>query len=108
MVIAVDFDGTLCKSQWPEIGEPNIELINKLISARNNGHKIILWTCRNGSDLEDARDWCRGYGLLFDGVNASLPEKIQQYGGWDTRKIDADIYIDDRAMTPERFCCYET
>lgn len=28
MIIAVDFDGTLCRSVWPGIGEPNIVLIN--------------------------------------------------------------------------------
>lgn len=26
-IIAVDFDGTLCENKWPEIGEPNKELI---------------------------------------------------------------------------------
>ena len=28
--IAVDFDGTLCASNWPKIGEPNRELISQL------------------------------------------------------------------------------
>ena len=26
-IIAVDFDGTLCFSTWPELGEPNRPLI---------------------------------------------------------------------------------
>ena len=26
-IIAVDFDGTLCYSNWPELGEPNYALI---------------------------------------------------------------------------------
>ena len=26
-IIAVDFDGTLCYSNWPELGEPNMPLI---------------------------------------------------------------------------------
>lgn len=30
-IIAVDFDGTLCENKWPEIGEPNTELIGYLI-----------------------------------------------------------------------------
>ena len=29
-VIAVDFDGTLCKQAWPEIGEENEILIEHL------------------------------------------------------------------------------
>ena len=27
-IIAVDFDGTLCFSKWPDCGEPNQALIN--------------------------------------------------------------------------------
>lgn len=105
MIIAVDFDGTLSTgAEWPLIGEPNISLIKKLIDAQQKGHYIILWSCRNGRDLQEAVDWCEDYGLKFDGVNASPPNKIKEYSGWDTRKIDADIYIDDKAMTPERFC----
>ena len=33
-IIAVDFDGTLCENKWPEIGEPNTELISYLIEMR--------------------------------------------------------------------------
>jgi len=29
-IIAVNFDGTLCFSKWPELGEPNQALINYL------------------------------------------------------------------------------
>ena len=28
--IAVDFDGTLCYSKWPELGQPNLALIEYL------------------------------------------------------------------------------
>ena len=31
MIICVDFDGTLCEHKYPEIGNPNNELIEKLI-----------------------------------------------------------------------------
>lgn len=41
-VIAVDFDGCLCKNRWPEIGEANGKLITTLIQARKDGHKLIL------------------------------------------------------------------
>ena len=41
---AVDFDGTLCENAYPEIGAPNLPLIDKLISRRRLGAKIILWT----------------------------------------------------------------
>lgn len=51
-IIAVDFDGTLCRNQYPEIGEPNNALIEYLKTRQNMGHKLILWTCRVGDKLE--------------------------------------------------------
>lgn len=27
--IAIDFDGTICKSKYPDIGEPNWNIINQ-------------------------------------------------------------------------------
>lgn len=53
-IIAVDFDGTLCFSKWPELGEPNRPLIEYLKVWRNQGNKLILWTCRAGEALEKA------------------------------------------------------
>lgn len=54
MIIGVDFDGTLCHGNWPDIGEPNIRLINKLLKLQRTGNKIILWTCRDGEPLHQA------------------------------------------------------
>lgn len=62
------------------------------------GHQIILWTSRAGADLENAVEWCRLQGLVFDAVNEPLPEQIKRWGN-DTRKIYADYYIDDKNMT---------
>jgi len=96
-VIAVDFDGCLCKQRWPAIGEANEKLIISLIQARKDGHKLILYTCREGKRLCEAVVWCREHGLVFDAVNENLPERIAKYGG-DCRKISADIYLDDNAF----------
>ena len=76
-VYAVDFDGTLCESVYPGIGEPNIALINHLIKRRADGNKVILWTCRCGDRLQEAVAWCKGHGLEFDAVNENLPELIE-------------------------------
>ena len=95
-IIAVDFDGTLCKNAWPEIGEANEPLIKYVKEKQANGDKIILWTCRTGELLQAALVWCLAHGLIFDMVNANLPEVIETMGG-DTRKIYADEYIDDKA-----------
>ena len=88
--IAVDFDGTLCENAWPDIGEENRELINKLIEERKNGNTVILYTCRKGNELEEAVEWCKDRGLIFDYINENTQEHIEWAGG-DTRKIYADI-----------------
>ena len=99
-IMAVDFDGTLCFSKWPELGEPNIQLIEYLGSWKNQGNKLILWTCRAGEALDKAVDWCRDQHLEFDAVNDNLPEVIEMYGS-NSRKITCDYYIDDKAKLPE-------
>ena len=99
-VIAVDFDGTLCIDRYPAIGNENIALIEKLKHLRNNGCKLILWTCRKGMYLDAAIHWCQDFGLEFDTINENLPEHIDFYGD-DSRKIFADIYIDDRSVHPQ-------
>lgn len=94
-IIAVDFDGTLCKNEWPLIGEPNMSLIVYLKSCKEKGDKIILWTCRTGELLKQSVEWSKEKGLIFDAVNKNVKEAIRKFGG-DSRKIYADAYIDDR------------
>ena len=95
-IIAVDFDGTLCKNKWPEIGDPNDELIQYLIMMQKTvGARLILWTCRIGEMLDNAITWCLEQGIQFDAVNKNLPDIIEEFGS-DTRKIFANRYIDDR------------
>lgn len=99
MTYAVDFDGTLCQNKWPEIGRPFPSMINRMKRLRRNGHKLILWTCREGMPLVEAITWCAQHGLFFDAVNDNLPEHKERFDG-NCRKIFADYYIDDRAMPP--------
>ena len=97
--IAVDFDGTLCFSSWPELGEPNLPLINYLKQWKADGNKLILWPCRAGEALEKAVLWCAEQQLQFDAINDNLPEVIALYGN-NSRKISCDYYIDDKAILP--------
>lgn len=104
-IIAVDFDGTLCENKWPEIGEPNTNLIGYLIEMRKSfGAKIILWTCRVGEMLDKAVNWCSEHRLEFDAVNENLPHIVERFGS-DTRKIFANVYIDDRITTRNEQSC---
>lgn len=97
-IIAVDFDGTLCENKWPNIGEPNQEVLDYVLSEQQKGAKLILWTNRSGLRLEDAVCWCGMRKLFFDAVNQNLPEIIKKFGS-DTRKVFANEYIDDMAST---------
>lgn len=92
---AVDFDGTLCDSEYPNFGKPNKRLIKFLIKKKKEGHKVTLWTCREGTELLNAVKWCEKHGLTFDAVNENLPEDIEVFGS-DPRKIGYDILIDDK------------
>lgn len=93
---AIDFDGTLHFGRYPNIGPANEDLINVLKIARTMGVKLILWTSREGAVLEEAVEWCRGYGLEFDALNDNLESTIELFGS-NPRKVAADLYIDDRA-----------
>ena len=95
--IAVDFDGTLCTNKYPEIGLPNVTLIERLIKLKDS-NTLILWTCRTGDQLNKAVEWCKNHGLEFDYVNENSELTLAKYNYEDSRKITADIYIDDRAM----------
>ena len=106
MVIATDFDGTLCESVWPGIGAPNTELIEALKKRRTEGDKIILWTCREDERLQEALEWCKAQGLEFDAVNDNLQEKKDLWGN-NPRKIAADVYIDDKAIRLEYKTCLD-
>ena len=94
MIIAVDFDGTLCENAWPDIGEPNRELIDFLIKRRKQGDKLILWTMRESWALLNAIYWCNEHGLQFDAINDNLAEQQEKYHN-NPRKVYADLYIDD-------------
>ena len=102
-IYAVDFDGTLCVSSFPEIGAPNMRLINHLIKRKKKGNKLILWTCRVGERLAEAVSWCKDKGLEFDAINSNLPEMIEYWGN-DPRKVFADVYIDDKAKNKAKYC----
>ena len=96
-VIAVDFDGCICTMKYPNIGEPNWEVINALKDEKATGAKLILWTCRCDEALTAAVDACTSWGLQFDAVNENVPERLVKYGYSDSRKISADEYWDDLA-----------
>ena len=98
MVIAVDFDGTIVEHRYPEIGREipfAIDTLKMLIADR---HKVILWTVREGKLLDEAVEWCRERGVEFYAVNKDYPEEKKEYNNHVSRKIKAEVWIDDRNL----------
>ena len=94
VIYAVDFDGTLCEENWPDIGAPNLTLIEFLKKTRKEGGEVILYTMREGAKLDEAVKWCKNHGLYFDAINDNLP-RIKALFGNNPRKVFANFYIDD-------------
>ena len=96
MTIAVDFDGTIVEHRYPAIGKElpfAIDTLRKLVS---DGHKVILWSVREGRLLDEAVEFCRTRGLEFYAVNSEYPNFSWNHDG--ARKLKADIYIDDHNL----------
>ncbi len=94
LIIAVDFDGTIVEDAYPGIGEPRIFAFETLKRLHQDGHRLILWTYRCNNKLDDAVEFCRLQGIEFYAVNKSFPE--EDFNGDVSRKIMADLFIDDR------------
>lgn len=94
--IAVDFDGTIVEHRYPAIGKELPFAIETLKLLQKKGHRLILWSYRAGDELEQAVEFCRMRGIEFYAVNKNYPE--EKLGPGISRKILADIYIDDRNL----------
>ena len=78
MVIAVDFDGTIVRHRYPGIGKEIPFAIETL-------------------KLDEAVEWCKNRGLEFYAVNKDYPEEQKDHQSY-TRKLKADLFIDDRNL----------
>lgn len=103
MIIAIDFDGTIVKHEYPDVGPPVPGAIESIKKLKNAGHTLILYTMRGSkhiwegnerNDLQSAIDFCEGNGLEFDYYN----ENPGQLNWTNSPKIYAHIYIDDAAF----------
>ncbi len=97
MIIAIDFDGTLCRGTYPNIGGPQPYAVEVMKKLSADGHYLIIWTCRHGELLTKAINWMLDQGIPFNRVNEHNPDNLAKYGG-DARKIYAHVYIDDKNL----------
>lgn len=102
MVIAVDFDGTLYQNatSFPTVsgGKWNMPLISKILEIQKDNDTIqwILWTCREGKEVDIALEALKPFGIRWDSVNDGSPLCVALLK-CNPRKVIADLYIDDRA-----------
>ena len=123
-IYCVDFDGTIVKHEYPEIGEPApnaFEVLKELIAR---GDKIILYTMRSHKPhiqkivsidpktneeivtkverdtLQEAIDFCSKNGVEFYGINTNPSQKF-----WTkSPKAYGHIYIDDAGIGCPLLC----
>lgn len=96
MTIAVDFDGTIVRHRYPEIGAEIPFATQTLKMLIKEQHQLILWTVREGELLDAAVEWCRQRGVEFYAVNKDFPEEDIDKNQHYSRKLKVDMWIDDR------------
>lgn len=93
LTVAVDFDDTMADNHYPECGElyPHVkDVINNL---QLKGVYFILWTARVGVELDAVKEMLIRNGIFITTVNHNC-----DHAPYRTRKIYADIFIDDRGI----------
>jgi len=93
-IIAVDFDNTIVEQRYPQIGEPLPLAQEGLQALRDAGWHIIIWTCRSGERLEQARKFLDEGGYAYDEINEN---SLVNFGD---PKLFANLYLDDRSFPP--------
>lgn len=97
MKISIDFDGTIVEHRYPEIGKEVPFATLTLKKMIEDGHVLVLNTAREGELLDEAVEWCAERGVEFFAVNKNYPEETPDSPDY-SRKIKADIYVDDRNL----------
>ena len=97
LVLSIDFDGTICELSFPQVGSLKKDADTYIRKLHQDGHTIIINTCRSGKYEGLAQDFLDENEIPYHYVNSNLPKMIELYGQ-DCRKISADIYIDDKCL----------
>jgi len=96
-VIAIDFDGTIVKHNYPEIGDPvpdALRVIQRL--QREKRCRIILLTVRGGRLLRDAIGYLKKNQIELYGANENPRQPGSEFR--HSKKVWYDHLIDDAAI----------
>ena len=88
MIIAVDFDGTIVTHEYPKIGKELPFAIDTLKRLQLNQNLLILWTVREGIELDEAVEFCKSRGLEFFAINSNFSEETAD--AFQSRKLKSD------------------
>lgn len=99
--VAVDLHKTLMDTGPDgddyEHGEPLPGAVEAMERFRDEGYRIIVWTCWD--DLDSVRDWLASWRIPFDEVNANpWGNNVEADPSGRGVKIDADAYVDDKGV----------
>lgn len=91
-VCAVDFDGTLCKTNFKEPyipktdiqGIPDDKIVNIVKAMKKEGWVIVIHSSRCWSDYNWVKSWLEKNKIPFDDIVLG--------------KFKADCYLDDKAL----------
>lgn len=93
----IDFDGTITKFAYPEMGEPQPGVKEALQELKNSGYRIEILSCRTNCDLKkkpiDRQEQVNLMKVFLD------KHKIPYDAVLNKDKPLADWYIDDRAIS---------
>lgn len=98
---AFDLDGTLNNREEYSVDElneeafmkpePRAEIVEKVRELKKKGNKIVIFTARPSPFFEVTKRWLEKHKIPFDHIVMG--------------KEFADVYVDDRSVTPERLIC---
>ena len=98
--VAIDFDNTITiNSTYEKTGTLNPVAAEYIKKLKEIGCKLILWTCREGQDLDEAINLIHEWNLPFDYIN-EYPLR------GNSKKVNVDFYIDDKSYI-EPICWQE-
>lgn len=87
MDIIIDLDGTICteeKTFEHFKAKPMLGVREALVSLKNKGHKIIIYTGRCWGEYELTKNWLERHEITYDLLILGKPI--------------GDLWIDDRAI----------
>lgn len=97
VIIAIDFDGTICEVSYPKVGKERKDAKKYINKLYQEGYGIVINTCRTLGPAEKAIKFLKKRNINYDYFNTNFPHLIELYGN-DCRKISADVYIDDKCL----------